>query len=37
MTTIEDGLDAIRSLAPAEHWLAVLVTSPTGREPPSRS
>jgi len=33
MTTIEDGLDAIRSLAPAQHWLAVLVTTRPDGEP----
>ncbi|HEY7101786.1 MAG TPA: TIGR03618 family F420-dependent PPOX class oxidoreductase [Mycobacteriales bacterium] len=33
MTTIDEGLDAIRSLAPAEHWLAVLVTTRPDGEP----
>ena len=33
MRTIEDGLDAIRSIAPAEHWLAVLVTTRPDGEP----
>jgi PPOX class probable F420-dependent enzyme len=33
MTTIEEGLDAVRSLAPAEHWLAVLVTTRPDGEP----
>ena len=33
MTSIEEGLDAIRSLAPAEHWLAVLVTTRPDGEP----
>jgi PPOX class probable F420-dependent enzyme len=33
MTTIEEGLDAIRSLAPAEYWLAVLVTTRPDGEP----
>jgi PPOX class probable F420-dependent enzyme len=27
MTTIDEGLDAIRALAPSEDWLAVLVTT----------
>ena len=27
MTTIEEGLDGIRALAPLENWLAVLVTT----------
>jgi PPOX class probable F420-dependent enzyme len=33
MTTIDEGLAAIRSLASAEHWLAVLVTTRPGGEP----
>jgi len=33
MTSIEEGLAAIRALAPAEHWLAVLVTTRPDGEP----
>jgi PPOX class probable F420-dependent enzyme len=33
MTTIDEGLAAIRRLAPAENWLAVLVTTRPDGEP----
>ena len=33
MTTIDDGLATIRALAPAENWLAVLVTTRPSGEP----
>ena len=33
MTTIDEGLAAIRALAPAENWLAVLVTTRPDGEP----
>ena len=33
MTTIDEGLAAIRTLAPAESWLAVLVTTRPDGEP----
>jgi PPOX class probable F420-dependent enzyme len=33
MTTVDEGLAAIRTLAPAENWLAVLVTTRPDGEP----
>jgi PPOX class probable F420-dependent enzyme len=33
MTTIDEGLTAIRAIAPAENWLAVLVTTRPDGEP----